>query len=277
MPGYPLTMRQDSAPLLTISITSHGQGELLQLLLVDISRYVQCRYEIIVTLNIPEVLQIPELGANGKIIIIQNTWAKGFGGNHNAAFAASSGNYYCVLNPDVRLSCDPFPQLIDTLNRSDLNIGVCAPRVVDSDGNQEDSARRFPSPLRIIFKALGYYNRDGDYELKDELVMAECVAGMFMLFKREIYAEYHGFDERYFLYYEDTDFCTRLHLGGLRVVLDPRVTVIHNARRSSHTKFKYLRWHVRSMIRYFASHNAIKHYITKPTGKPSRANVNLRE
>ncbi|MBU3647330.1 MAG: glycosyltransferase [Limnohabitans sp.] len=81
----------------------------------------------------------------------------------------------------------------------------------------------------------------------------DWVAGLFMLFRSETFARLKGFDARYFLYYEDVDLCARLSLSGLRVALSPEVTVVHLAQRSSHHNFKYFRWHVVSMLKFFLS------------------------
>ena len=74
-----------------------------------------------------------------------------------------------------------------------------------------------------------------------------------MLFRREVFEKLRGFDERYFLYYEDVDLCARLNLQGYAVALCPAATVVHHAQRSSHQSIKYLRWHLLSMLRFFVS------------------------
>jgi hypothetical protein len=76
---------------------------------------------------------------------------------------------------------------------------------------------------------------------------------MFMLFPACTYQSVGGFDERYFLYYEDVDLCARLRLLGHEIVLCPDATVMHHARRASHRNFRYLRWHLGSMARFFLS------------------------
>jgi N-acetylglucosaminyl-diphospho-decaprenol L-rhamnosyltransferase len=76
---------------------------------------------------------------------------------------------------------------------------------------------------------------------------------MFMLFPREIFKEIGGFDERYFLYYEDVDLCARLTLAGYRILLCNTVSAIHDARRSSHKNLRYMRLHLLSIIRFFFS------------------------
>jgi GT2 family glycosyltransferase len=81
----------------------------------------------------------------------------------------------------------------------------------------------------------------------------DWVGGMFMLLRRDVFETLGGFDERYFLYYEDVDLCARLWSAGMRVMQLRQVSVIHLARRSSHRSLRYLVIHLVSMSRYFLS------------------------
>lgn len=74
-----------------------------------------------------------------------------------------------------------------------------------------------------------------------------------MLFPRHIFERLNGFDQSYFLYYEDVDLCARMRLLGYEVVLCPDAKVIHHAHRSSHRNFRFLLWHLSSMMRFFFS------------------------
>jgi len=74
-----------------------------------------------------------------------------------------------------------------------------------------------------------------------------------MMFPRSVFSLLQGFDERYFLYYEDVDICARLNLAGFPVAVLPECTVVHHAQRSSHRSLRYLRWHISSMMRFFMS------------------------
>jgi hypothetical protein len=89
-----------------------------------------------------------------------------------------------------------------------------------------------------------------DYEMSTAPMSPDWVAGMFMLFRREVFAEMSGFDERYFLYYEDVDLCRRLRRRGYDVRLVPTVTAVHDARRESRRSLRHLRWHLASMARF---------------------------
>ena len=204
----------------------------------------------IVTLNIPEVR--PAV-LSGKVVLLKNDTPKGFGANHNAAFALANGELYCVINPDIELTQNPFSALVDIL--ADQRVGLAAPLVVGSSGEAEDSMRCFLTPWSMMKRVLGFDS--GAYSLQqgNSDFTPDWVAGMFMLFRSEAYAKVGGFDERYFMYCEDADICTRVWKAGYKVVGCSSTSVIHNAQRASHRSFKHLSWHVRSMARYFISHS----------------------
>lgn len=236
--------------MLTISIVSHGHGPMVDDLLRDLEAVASVPFEVLLTLNIPEPDPAAAAGLRYPLRIIRNPRPRGFGANHNAAFKDGKGDFFCVLNPDVRLRGDPFPALLHSL--ADDGVGVAAPAITDAAGDPEPTARRFPTPLSILRKALlGPPARE--YEFTDVPLDVEWVSGVFMLFPRAAYARVGGFDERYFLYYEDVDLCARLRAHGLSARLVPAATVQHAARHDSHRRWRYTRWHLASMLRFFAT------------------------
>jgi N-acetylglucosaminyl-diphospho-decaprenol L-rhamnosyltransferase len=237
--------------LVTISVVSHGQIDLIVKLFDDIATYLSLdQLEVILTLNLPETLLFLESDYAFLKMIIRNRNPKGFGANHNQAFAHGAGAFLCVLNPDIRFIADPFPALLASL--IDPAIGVVAPLIFSADGQLEDSARKFPTPFKIACKALGGC-KGHDYVITEHAIQPDWVGGMFMLLPSKIFAQVVGFDEHYFLYYEDVDLCARLRLLGYEVVLNPQAKVFHYAQRTSHGNFKYFRWHLLSMLRFFVS------------------------
>ena len=234
----------------TVSIVSHGQGSLVSSLLVDISRCEQIE-KVIVTLNIPESeFTVPE-SLHGRLQIIRNECPFGFGANHNKAFRLCTTKYFVVLNPDIRIGTDPFPELLSVV--ADNCVGVVAPAVVNHKGDLEDSARYFPTLFRLIRRYIGLRNDcfplDGVRPLE-----VDWLAGMFLLFRSEVFENLRGFDERFFLYCEDVDSSVRLWKQSYRVMLCPNVRVIHDAQRASRKRVQYAMWHISSMVRYFAMH-----------------------
>lgn len=235
--------------MIAVSIVSHGHGAMVRRLVAQLSACPEVS-RIIVTRNLPE----PDLVSAGGIVeVIDNgTCPRGFAENHNAAFLLCREAYFCPLNPDIELDGNPFPALLAALD--DCCADIVAPLVRSPGGVVEDYARRFPTPGQLLVKAFG--GDGGRYRVQaaDPAFFPEWVAGMFMLFRSASFAALRGFDEGFFLYYEDVDICVRAWQNGMRVLSCPRVEVVHDARRDSRRKLAHLRWHLASMCRYFRKH-----------------------
>lgn len=230
-----------------VSIVSHGHGAMLPALLKDLRGCPEVS-QVIVTRNIPESWAGGEAAEN--LLLIDNPAPRGFGANHNAAFRHVDMPYFAVLNPDVRLETNPFPILLDGIRST--GAALCAPAVVNASGDLEDSARYFPTVGRLTSKMLGMQDGRVVYNLGEQARPVPWVGGMFMLFPSEDFSAVKGFDEKFFLYYEDVDLCARLWLARRRVVLCPAASVVHNARRASRKNIRHMYWHIASMARYFA-------------------------
>lgn len=234
-------------PKLTLSIVSHGQAELVRPLLLELAALPHREFEVILTINIPED-ERPYAVSGLSVTVIRNDVAKGFGANHNAAFRESQAPYFAVVNPDIRLGqTDPISLL---KGFTDPRTAICAPLVINSLGEVEDSARRFPTWSSLTQKALGRHARV-EYAIEDKPLAVDWVAGMLAVFRREAYIDVGGFDDRrYFMYYEDVDVCYRLNQRGWTVLLLPSVRVIHDAQRASHRNARHMRWHATSVLRF---------------------------
>ena len=233
--------------MITVSIVSHGHGPMVTALIENLRSFPVVR-QIITTLNIPE----PFDGKPDEIVqIIHNVLPKGFGANHNYAFEFCSQPYFCVLNPDIEFEDDPFPELLNCLQK--FNISLLAPIIVSSTGVSEDSARVFPTWLGLLNKLFFSFKGTWPLELDKSVNYPDWIAGMFMLFDSKKFRQIKGFDEKYFLYYEDVDICRRIKSSGNSVGLCTGAKVIHHARRTSRTNIKFMFWHIRSMFQYLFS------------------------
>jgi N-acetylglucosaminyl-diphospho-decaprenol L-rhamnosyltransferase len=235
---------------ITLSVVSHQQNALINELLPDLERHCASSLELVITQNVPDSVPLSTGGLSMPIRVLSNEHRKGFGANHNAAFKSCTTRYFCVINPDVRLGGNPFPMLIESLGGS--GAGVAGPLVRSPGGKVENSARRFPSALSLALKVFGA-GRGPEYPVDRGALDVDWIAGMFMLFRADAFRAVGGFDERYFLYYEDVDICRRLGRRGLRVRYDPRAEIAHDARRTSWRNPRYLRWHVSSVLRFLLS------------------------
>ncbi len=205
--------------------------------------------QILVTRNISES---SALVSSLRVTVIENNFPKGFGANHNAAFAHCLQPFFCPLNPDIELPGNPFPELLLTMSQTGASL--VAPLVLSPDGKIEDNLRYFPTFASLAWKIFG--GADGRYLWRPGQAnfQPEWVAGMFMLFRSSDFTRLGGFDERFFLYYEDVDICVRAWKQGMKITACLQVSVVHDARRDSHRSYRHLSWHLTSMARYFLKH-----------------------
>ena len=231
----------------TLSVVSHRQNALVNQLLEDIQRHCADRVALILTENLPDPTPLATGALSCPVERIANARVKGFGANRNAAFRHCRSPYFCVVNPDIRLPADPFPSLIP--NFDDQAVAAVGPLVRSPAGTIEDSARRFPTAGALLKKIL-VERRQPDYPADQGPLKVDWVAGMFMLFRSDAYRSVGGFDEAYFLYYEDVDICHRLRGGGAAVIFEPRAEAIHDARRASRRDLRLARHHVAGIFRF---------------------------
>jgi len=239
------------SPQVTLSIVSHGQGDIIRNLLEDCRSFKGASFEILLTLNIPEDRSFYADFTDLPIRLIKNEKPKGFGANHNAAFNKSDCDVFMVINPDIRAPNLDLSQL--TYLAMLPSVGACAPSVCNIVGDIEDSARKFPTMRRLMTRVL-FSRREADYDLScNSIVSVDWVAGMFVAYNRNFFQQVGGFDDRrFYMYLEDADICLRLKNIGGQVIVNPCVHVIHMAQRASRRNLKHMRWHVISMLRFLS-------------------------
>src|SRR5690606_6495268 len=129
----------------------------------------------ILTLNVPEILSFDVASCPFPVKVVHNPSPKGFGANHNSAFALAGAGYFCVLNPDIRAGHDVWSPLVELLK--DKSIGAAGPLIVNPEGGVEDSARKFPTPAGIVKKAM-FGSSGPDYPVTEALIFPDWIAGM---------------------------------------------------------------------------------------------------
>lgn len=240
-------MRDLNNQRVCFSIVSHSQAVMIRDLLYDLAQLPKHNFEVLITLNVPED-ESPYFDFELPLRLIRNTIPKGFGANHNAAFAKTECNFFAVVNPDIRIKSFDFQELLVPFEN--LKVAALAPMVLSNQGEIEDNARHFPTLLRFA-KRLLRLQRGLDYPSIDYPYSVDWLAGMFVVFRSDAYRRIEGFDDRrFFMYLEDADICRRLHRNDLEVLVNPSVQVIHNAQRASRRNLKHMRWHAVSALRY---------------------------
>lgn len=238
---------------ITVSIVSHGQAALALPLLAQLSALCAPHIErVVLTLNLPESVDLTPLGLQFPVTTLLNAVPKGFGANHNQAFLHCESDWFLVLNPDIELTGDALGDLLANVTgvtdvtdvTAHARVAVIAPWVTEPPRPGHTPERDVITPWEVF---VGQRLSDG------ERARPVWFPGLFMLCRAEAFRAVTGFDERFFMYCEDFDLCARLGLAGWGLRRDSRVTVVHRAQRDSHARLRYLRWHVGSLLRLWAS------------------------
>ena len=178
---------------------------------------------------------------------VRNTQNVGFGRGVNQGLAAARAPMVLIMNPDCRLEPGAIARLASELERHSGCV-IVGPRILDPDGTEQGSARGDPDMLtgafgrstwlRRLLPGLGVSARnvvlastahDGDS------LAVDWLSGACMLARTDGLRALGGFDERYFLYWEDADLCRRLRNAGSHVRYVPAATAVHRVGHSSRT------------------------------------------
>lgn len=239
-------------PLISISIVSHADSEKVIHLLDSLQKYEDTkRIQVILTDNLGN--ELPDFANTlwASLHIIRNKSKFGFAKNHNQAFRQSNGKYFVILNPDLIFEQPVLETLINNLEKHQVDL--IAPKIVDAQNVTQDSFRGLPTPLKLMKRRLLGEKIESFQADVHGLIHPDWIAGMFWLMKSETYRQLNGMDEKFRLYFEDVDFCTRARLAGLKIAVDSKVQIRHDAQRASRKKIYYLMLHTLSAFKFFSS------------------------
>ena len=227
---------------LVVSVVSHGHGSQVEHLLRLMARTSGAQISrVVLTQNLPETAPTPEQGRWPFVLdILSNAAPQGFSANHNAALAGASEDFVCILNPDVLWAKEPMGALMRAADRPE--VGLAYPVQTDGQGRRQDSERELPTPWSLALR----------YLAKRKESRAEWVNGAMWVLPRAVWHRVGGLDTRYFMYCEDVDLCLRVRLAGYTFARAGAV-VEHAGQRDSHRRMRHALWHIRSLLRLWAS------------------------
>ncbi len=188
----------------------------------------------------------------------------GFGKGYKTGIAQAQGKYILINNPVKILPADGLEKMVAAMER-DSSIGIVGPKLVHDDGSVRLSARSFPrlgdvfikrTPLQAVFKdrMKKYLQLDANHDDQRDV---DWLVGGCLLIRHDLLTQLGGFDDRFFLFFEDIDLCRRCWLAGKRVVYFPRVAGTDRKRRFSEMSgfampFRNVgRAHISSAVKYF--------------------------
>ena len=203
--------------------------------------------------------------------VIYSSQNLGMGGGNNLGLKEAQGEFILILNPDTLVTSAAIKILYDYI-KNNPDVFVVGPKLLNPDDSLQYSCSRFPKIYTPILRRtfLGDYfktSRDGfmmtDFD-HDEVRAVDWLMGSCLLVRRE---NWEGFDERFFMYFEDIDLCKRVKAIGKRVVYNPAAIVVHDHQRQSARypwysapfKDSLAREHIKSWFKYFWKWKIKKH------------------
>lgn len=259
-------MKMSNENSLSIIIVVYNSSKLIEGTIKSLIRHIRdLEYEIIVVDNksYDDTVAIVK-NIRGNIRVKLNDRNYGFAKANNIGFKESRGEYILILNPDIEFTDQTdIHLLIRKLNEQEDN-GIIAPKLLYGDGTIQESARSFPGPLVLLIRGMKierFFIRTKFYRKflmldkpADTDVHPDWVIGAFMFMKRKIFEALGGFDEKYFMYYEDVDLCNRARQLGYKIVYTSKTSAIHQYQRQSAKKmFSVLKYHhLKSIFRFLS-------------------------
>ena len=196
-----------------------------------------------------------------EIVLTLHDENLGFGAAHNHNLKDTEADYYLVFNPDVLVDFVTIDILFEYIDKNP-DIVMITPRIENLDGSPQYLVRNRLSlfdfflrrqPLPILREKI-FKRRMEQFENRllpiDQPSDISIASGCFMFIRTSTFKKVNGFDEQFFMYFEDYDLCNRLNKEG-RIVYYPQVSVTHFWERGSHKKSNLFKIFIHSMISYF--------------------------
>lgn len=223
-------------------------------------------YEIIIVDNASSKQISSIIIRNKNVKIIKNDQNYGYGKALNQGVKRASGKYILLVNSDTQFNKYAIKDMVDRL-RKDNKIGVLGPLIVNEKGKMLQSISSMPLLPRalVIFSFLRkiwptnifhkiYHNENLD-RTREQVV--DVVGGVCILIKKSVFEKVDGFDERFFMYFEEADFCYRIKKLGYKIVFYPKAKIIHFEGRSIQDKKKIQKIFEQSRLHFFIKYHGL--------------------
>ncbi len=195
--------------------------------------------------------------------IVENSTNRGFAAACNQGAKEASGEYLLFLNPDVQIDPGAAGSLVAAAGATE-RVGLVSGRLRNPDGSFQATCRRFPTIRNMIFsrgsavsRLFGAGRSSERYTLPDstETIEVPAVAATMVMIERELFHKLQGFDERFFMFMEDTDLSIRLHQTEYCNLFVPSAGGVHSWGAGSDTgRIRRLWYHHLSVWKYFLRH-----------------------
>lgn len=255
--------------LVSVIIVNYNTGALTQACIESLlAEKLPGGLEIIVVDNASSDESVSFLRADfPEVTVIANNTNVGLAAGVNKGIAAAKGSYYLVLNPDIVALPGAIKTLTDFM-QDHKDVGLAGGQLLSPNGRIQFSCYRFYKPSTIVYRRtwLGrtpwgkkeikrFLMKDFDHKATADV---DWLMGSCLLLRAKAVEEVGGMDERFFLYFEDVDWCRRFWKAGWRVTYVPSARFSHFHQQSSRrgailgvlTNWT-TRTHIKSAIQYF--------------------------
>ena len=251
-----------SGNLLSICVVTHNNEDMILTLLRSIyENTIGLKFEMFLVDNASKDFTVDIVKESyPKVKIIRLKKNKGFSYANNQVIDKIDSEYHVIINPDITFDTNVFKALSDYLAQND-EVAIVTPKIISADKSVQYLGKLSPRFVYLLAGRLKnrfrfferYYE---DYVMKDktdksvEPFEVEVCTGCFMVIRTEIFKRLRGFDERFFMYFEDVDLSRRARSFG-KIIFYPNAQVTHIWARASAKKVRFLLIHILSMIKYF--------------------------
>lgn len=255
--------------VVSLIIVHYRSPELLARCLQKIAdAKIQIPSEVIMVDNDPLDQTGAELADRFSVRYIFNDRNVGYGRAANQGMAAARGRYQMILNPDVEVKAGSVERLAEYLDQH-RSVGIVGPKLFSPDGSLQFSARTFYTFNIILLRRtwLGklfprsaelrrHLMEDWDHNDTREV---DWMLGGALMARADAVRDVGGMDDRFFLYFEDVDWCSRMARRGWRVVYVHDATMVHAHQRASASGFMTpgKRMHIESALRFYEKWSAV--------------------
>lgn len=199
---------------------------------------------------------------DGTLLIIENKQNLGFSRGNNIGLKEAKGKYILFLNPDTEFTENTLLKFKEYFDNTP-EVSTASGKLIYPDKSLQPNVKRDPDLLSQVFILLKihhfwqppaikrYLAKDFDYQ---ESAVVEQIMGAFIFIRRELIDQLHGWNEDYWLWWEDVDLCTRIRQKGGVIMYQPISEIIHYESKSfaQVLSFKKQKRFIKGMLRYFA-------------------------
>jgi hypothetical protein len=233
----------------------------------------ECLHSVLIQ-NADEIIVVDNASTDGSAEMMKSEFPSiplvaleknvGFGAASNRGIKNCRSEHIFLLNADARMN----PGSLQALNRyleTHLHVSMIGPRVLNPDGTLQTSCFYYPTPPHVFLYISGFYKLIHHLPILKKRSLQKVgsqnarpvpwILGAALAFRRETLETLGGFDESFFLYFEEVDLCYRLSLQGKPIHFVPEAEVVHVGAASTTQKqtWSYIEF-FRSLARFYRKH-----------------------